>query len=94
MATAKKLGNYTGNDIELCRTTNVKASNQTVQALLNARIPFTQNYKRIPFFKRVQYNGAREFLVITTNPHNYSQARRVIDQIDSLYRRRLVLSNY
>lgn len=94
MATAKKLGNYTGNDIELCRTTNVKASNQTVQALLNARIPFTQNSKRIPFFKRVQYNGARELLVITTNPHNYGQARRVIDQIDSLYRRRLVLSNY
>lgn len=94
MATAKKLGNYTGNDIELCRTTNVKASDQTVQALLNARIPFTQNSKRIPFFKRVQYNGAREFLVITTNPHNYGQARRVIDQIDSMYRRRLVLSNY
>ena len=27
MATVKKLGNFTGNDIELCRTTNQKASN-------------------------------------------------------------------
>ncbi len=94
MATVKKLGNFTGNDIELCRTTNHKASNQTVQALLNARIPFTQNSKRIPFFKRDQYNGASEVMVITINPHSYGQARRVIDQIDYMYRRRLVLSNF
>lgn len=91
---AKKLGNFTGNDVELCRTTNEKAGDQTIQALLNARIPFTRNSKKIPFYKRVQYNGAREFTVISINPHRYGQARRVIDQIDSLYRRRLVLSNY
>lgn len=94
MATVKKLGKFTGNDIELCRTTNQKASNQTVQALVNAHIPFTKNSERIPFFKRNQYNGASEMLVITINPHRYGQARRVIDQIDSMYRRRLVLSNY
>lgn len=94
MATIKKLGNFTGNDIELCRTTNEKAGNQTVQALMDARIPFTRNSKRIPFYKREQYHGAREFVVISINPHRYGQARRVIDQIDSLYRRRLVLSNY
>ena len=91
---AKKLGNFVGNDVELFRTTNVKAGDQTIQALMNARIPFTRNSKRIPFYKRVQYNGAREFTVISINPHRYGQARRVIDQIDSLYRRRLVLSNY
>jgi len=91
---AMKLGKFTGNDIELCRTTNHKAGNQTVQALLNASIPFTKNSKRIPFFKREQYNGAEEIMVITINPHRYSQARRVIDSIDYMYRKRLVLSNY
>lgn len=94
MATIMKLGNFTGNDIELCRTTNKKAGNQTIQALVDAHIPFTRNSKRIPFYKREQYNGAREFTVITINPHRYSQARRVVDQMDTLYRRRLVVSNY
>lgn len=94
MATIKKLGNFIGNDIELCRTTNHNAGDQTVQALMDASIPFTMNSKRIPFYKREQYNGAREFVVISINPHRYGQARRVIDKIDSLYRRRLVLSNY
>ena len=94
MATIKKLGNFTGNDVELCRTTNEKAGNQTVQALMDARIPFTRNSKRIPFYKREQYNGAREFTVISINPHRYGQARRVIDQIDLMYRKRLTLTNY
>ena len=91
---AKTLGKFTGNDVELCRTTNERAGNQTVQALMDARIPFTKNSKRIPFFQRDQYNGAREFTVISINPNRYGQARRVIDQIDSLYRRRLLVSNY
>ena len=94
MATVKKLGNFIGNDIELCRTTNEKAGNQTIQALVNAHIPFTRNSKRIPFYKREQYNGAREFTVISINPHRYGQARRVVDQMDTLYRRRLVVTNY
>ena len=91
---AMKLGNFTGNDIELCWTTNLKAGNQLVQALLNASIPFTKNSKRIPFFKIDQYNGADEILMITVNPHRYSQARRVVDTVDYSYRKRLVLSNY
>ena len=94
MATAKKLGNFKGNDIELCRTTNMRAVNQTVEALIAASIPFTKSYERIPFFRRVRYNGAKEMLVIMINPHCYGQARRVIDQIDVMYRKRLVLSNY
>ena len=94
MSTVMKLGNFTGNDIELCRTTNRKAGNQMVQALVDAHIPFTRNSKRIPFYKREQYHGAREFTVISINPHRYGQARRVVDQIDILYRRRLLISNY
>lgn len=94
MATPKKLGNFTGNDIELCRTTNQNASHHTKEALINAHIPFTLSTQRIPFFQRMQYNGASEMLVITINPHRYGQARRVIDQIDKIYRRRLVVTNY
>lgn len=91
---AAKLGNYSGNDIELCRTANFRAGNRTVQALIEASIPFTKSSERIPFFQRNKYNGAREMVVIMISPYCYSQARRVIDQIDIMYRKRLVLSNY
>ena len=94
MATRKILGNFKGNDIELCRTTNDKVSNRAIQALMDASIPFTKNCVRIPFFRRERYYGAEQLWVITTNPHRYSQARRVIDTLESNYRRRLKLSNY
>jgi len=91
---AKILGKFKGNDVELCRTTNSKAGSQTVQALMDASIPFTKNCRRIPFFKREQYDGADQIWVISINPHRYGQARRVIDTIDTAYRKRLMLSNF
>ena len=94
MATPKKLGNFTSNDIELCRTTNLRAVNRTVEALIDASIPFSKSSQRIPFFQRGRYNGAKEMLVIMINPHSYGQARRVIDTMDVMYRKRLKVSNY
>lgn len=94
MAEAKILGNFSGNDIELCRTTSEKAGNRIVQALLDASIPFTKNCKKIPFFKRLKYNGAEQLVVITINPSRYNQARRVVDKMDTIYRKRVVLSNF
>ncbi len=91
---AKILGNFKGNDVELCRTTSQKAGKQTVQALMEARIPFTNNCRRIPFFKREKFGGADEMWVISINPHCYGQARRIIDTIDTMYRKRLMVSNF
>lgn len=94
MAAIKKLGNYTDNDIELCRTTSSRVGEKAVMALMEERIPFTRNSKKIPFFRREQYQGASEIHVITINPRRYSQARRVLDTLEQGYRSRLVLSNF
>lgn len=90
----KKLGKYKDNDVELCRTTNRRVSSETVQALLDERIPFTKNRKRIPFYKREEYKGASEIWVISTSPRRYGQARRVLDKLEQVYKDRLVLSNF
>lgn len=90
----KILGKYTGNDVELCETTNERVSDQTVKALMANHIPFTKNCKRIPFFKRDDYKGADSIFIIMVNPRRYSQARRTIDTLDRRCRDRLVLSNY
>jgi dephospho-CoA kinase len=91
---AKKLGNFSGNDIELCRTTNCIVSDRTAELLVEERIPFTRNCLKIPFFRRDKYDGASRVYVISINPHSYGQARRAIDTMDISQRKRLVLSNY
>ena len=90
----KKLGKYKDNDVELCRTTNSRVSTVTVQALVEEQIPFTRNRKKIPFFRRVDHGGPSNMKVISINPRRYSQARRVRDGMDQVYRERLVLSNF
>ena len=90
----KKLNGYKGNDVELCRTVSDRVGDKTAQALLEQRIPFTRNVKRIPFFQREKYAGATSVTIISINPHRYGQARRIIDSLDRIYKDRLVLSNY
>lgn len=96
MEKAKILGNIKDldRDVELCRTTNERISNQAAQLLIENQIPFTRNYIKIPFFQRDRYRGAQQFYVICTNRNRYSQARRAIDQLEAPFRNRLVLSNY
>lgn len=90
----KKLGNYKGNDIELCRTTSSRVGDAAVQALLNNRIPFTRNTKYIPFFKRDKYHGASKIWVITTSPRTYGKARQAIDSMAHRYPEYMVVSNF
>lgn len=81
-------------DVELCRTTNERVSNQAAQLLMENRIPFTRGWIRIPFFLREKYRGASQIYTIRINRNRYGQARRTIDQMDDLFKQRLVFSNY
>lgn len=87
-------GKNINKDIELCRTTNERISDQATQLLIENQIPFTKNWIRIPFFLRERFHGASQIYVISTNRNRYCQARRTIDQMDPIFKRRLVLSNY
>ena len=91
-----KLGNgkNINKDIELCWTTNEHISNAATQLLIHNHIPFTKNWIYIPFFLREKFHGAKQMYVISTNPNRYCQARRTIDQLDPMYKRKLLLSNY
>lgn len=81
-------------DIELCYTVNERISEYAVRALIENRIPFTKNLINIPFFLRERFHGAKQMYVISINYNLYSQARRIIDQLDPAYKRRLRFSNY
>lgn len=87
----KTLGKNINKDVELCRTTNSRVSSQMVRTLVEHEIPFTQNWVRIPFFKREAYKGAKEICVISTHCNQYQRARRVLDHMELFYRERMIL---
>ena len=88
------MGKFKDNNIELCRTTSMRAGDKTAALLLEKQIPFVKASKKIPFFRREEYHGAEQIYVISINPHRYGQARRVLDTLEIPYRKNLMLSNY
>lgn len=81
-------------DVELFRTTNERISNQAARLLIQNQIPFTRGWIRVPFFQREKYRGASRIYTIRINRNRYGQARRTIDQMDELFKQRMVFSNY
>lgn len=88
---SKIIEKHIDKDVELCRSTNVRVVKQTMQVLVDERIPFTQNWMRVPFTKREKYRGAKEVCVIRTHCNQYQQARHILDRLDLFYRERIML---
>lgn len=87
----KTMGKHIDKDVELCRTTNSRVSSMMMRMLVEQEIPFTQNWVRIPFYKRDAYKGAKEVCVISTHYHQYQRARRVLDNMEIFCRERIML---
>lgn len=87
-----KLDKHVDKDVVLCRTTNHRVSNHATEALLREAIPFTKNWKRVPFYKREEYKGATEICVISINRNLYGKGRRCIDRLTRIDRDRILLN--
>lgn len=92
MKRAPKLDKHVNKDVVLCSTTNWRVSNHTTRILLEDEIPFTKNWKRVPFYRRQEYRGATEICVFSINRNLYGKARRSIQQLERLDRERLLLN--
>lgn len=87
-----KMDRHVDKDVVLCRTTNHRVSGRTAELLLQHAIPFTVNWKHVPFFRREEYQGATEVCVIRTNRNAYIRARRTIDLLERRDRERILLN--
>lgn len=67
------------NDIELFCTTNVRTKEGVVSRLVNGGISYLEKWERIPFFRRKDYNGAKELCVIYVNANQYDRAAGILD---------------
>lgn len=92
MKRAPKLDKHINKDVILCSTTNHHVSHRTTQVLLEDEIPFTKNWKRVPFRRRQEYRGASEICVFSINRNLYCKARRSIEQLGRTDRERLLLN--
>lgn len=86
----KILGEITEKSVVLCKTTDAKTLQHTVNALLLAQISFTKKWERFSFIQRIR-TGCNEVCVIYTHPTQYARARRTLDNLETSYRERLMI---
>ena len=68
------------NEIELIRTVDMEKKDVLVRRLVNAGISYLEKWERIPFFKRHEYDGAKEICVIFINDNQKELAFSILEK--------------
>ncbi len=70
------------NEVEVLRTVDIDKKDATVRRLVNAGISYLERWEKVPFFKRRDYNGAKEVCVIVVNDNQKERAVEIIEGVE------------
>lgn len=78
--------------IELCRSVNPVATKHLKECLINSCVSFVESWQKIPVWKRDYYSGYSKIYVVKINRHEYHKARVSLENLDPLYKDRILLN--
>jgi len=70
------------NEIELIRTVDMEKKDALVRRLVNAGISYLEKWEKVPFFRRHEYNGAKEVCVVFINDNQRELAQSILEDIE------------
>lgn len=79
------------NDVVLCTTVNRRISQCTTDFLMSHSVFVSRDEKPVSIIERLR-NGYDTLFVISVNRNEYCEARRVLDDLEPCYRKRLTLN--
>lgn len=79
------------NDVVLCTTMNRHICSCTTDFLMSHSVFVSRDEKPLSLLERLK-NGYDTMFVISVNRNEYSAARRVLDDLEPCYRKRLTLN--
>ncbi len=70
------------NEIEILKTVDIDKKDAFVRRLVNAGISYLEKWEKVPFFKRREYNGAKEVCVIMINDNQKERAGEILGEVE------------
>lgn len=70
-------------EIELTRTVDIEKKSAIVRKLVNAGISYLEKWERVPFFRRKDYDGAKEVCVILVNESQKEKAEEMLFELNN-----------
>lgn len=68
---------------ELLKTTDIEKKDRLVRCLVNAGISYLEKWEKVPFFRRREFDGAREVCVIVINDNQYERALLILEEVNN-----------
>ncbi len=71
------------NEVEILRTVDIDKKDAFVRRLVNAGISYLEKWEKVPFFRRHEYNGAKEMCVIFVNDNSRERAEEILFGVEN-----------
>lgn len=71
-------------DIALCAVADAKIRSKVMNAMIQKRIPYAEEWHKVPLFCRRKYEGAKEVCIIVTHYDQADQAKAQIQAMEDV----------
>ena len=65
-------------DIALCAVADAGIKSKVMNAMIQKRIPYAEEWHKVPLLRRRKYEGAKEVCVIITHREHVEEAKKLV----------------
>ena len=76
-------------DIALCAVADAQVKSKVMNLMIQKRIPYAEEWHKVPLFKRRKFEGAREVCVVVTHHEKEAEAKKQIEELEESIRSRV-----
>ena len=69
-------------DIALCAVADAEIKSKVMNAMIQKRIPYAEEWHKVPFLRRRKYEGAKEVCIVVTHHEQADEAKAQIAALD------------
>ena len=68
-------------DVALCAVADAQIKTKVMNAMIRKRLPYAEEWTKVPLLQRKKYEGAKEVCVIITHGEKVYEAKKAIEAL-------------
>ena len=69
-------------DVALCAVADAEIKSKVMNAMIRKRIPYAEEWHKVPLLRRRKYEGAKEVCIVVTHHEQADEAKAQIAALD------------
>ncbi len=76
-------------DVALCAIADVTVKSKVMNTLIQKRVPYAEEWHKVPILRRRKYEGAKEVCIVITHNEKADEAKAQIGALEETIRSRV-----